>query len=108
MAYKTAQVQGTSSISTYSTLYSTPSDTEAVISTISICNTASTSATYRIAIEDGVFSPGPSTWIVYDSVISAKDTVFLTIGMTLQENKYIRISSSINSLAFSAFVSETG
>jgi len=106
MAYKTAQVQGTSSVSTYTTLYSTPAATEAVISTIAICNTASSMATYRIGLEEGELTPGASKWIVYDSNIPANDTVFLTVGMTLAPQQYIRVSSSANTVTFSAFVSE--
>jgi hypothetical protein len=106
MAYKTAQIQGTSSVSTYATLYSTPAATEAVISTIAICNTASSSATYRIGLEEGDLTPGASKWIVYDATVAANDTVFLTVGMTLEPEKFIRISSSANTVTFSAFVSE--
>jgi hypothetical protein len=106
MAYKTSQIQGTASVSTYATLYSTPAATEAVISTIAICNTAGSSATYRIGIMGSAGTPGASEWIVYDSVAAANDTVFLTVGITLDPEKFIRVSSSANTVTFSAFVSE--
>jgi len=106
MAYKTAQIQGTAGVTTYATLYSTPAATEAVISTIVICNTATSPATYRIGLEEGDLTPGASKWIVYDATVAANDTVFLTVGMTLAPEKYIRISSSANTVTFSAFVSE--
>jgi len=106
MAYKTAQIQGTAGVTTYATLYSTPAATEAVISTIVICNTATSPATYRIGLEEGDLTPGASKWIVYDTTVPANDTVFLTVGMTLAPEKYIRVSSSANTVTFSAFVSE--
>jgi hypothetical protein len=105
-AYKTAQVQGTSSTGTYATLYSTPSSTEAVVSSISICNTAANNATYRIAIMGSAGTPGASEWIVYDSVVPANETIFLTVGVTLSASRFIRVSSSANTVAFSAFISE--
>lgn len=104
--FKTSQTQGTSSLSTYNTLYNTSSSVQAVISTLAICNTASTAVTYRIGIDETAGTPNNSEWIVYDSTVSANDTVFLTVGMTLQENRFIRISSSASTSVFSAFVSE--
>jgi hypothetical protein len=104
--YKSSQVQGTSGLTTYATLYSTPASTQAVVSTIAICNTASAAATYRIGLDDEAGTPGASEWIVYGSSVSANDTVFLTVGITLAPEKYIRVSSSANTVTFSAFVSE--
>ena len=106
MAYKTSQIQGTASVSTYATLYSTPAETEAVISTIAICNTAASPATYRIGIMGSAGTPGASNWLIYDATAAANDTVFLTVGITLDPEKFIRVSSSANTVTFSAFVSE--
>lgn len=105
-AYKPAQVQGTAGVSTYATLYNVPASTEAIISTIVICNTASADATYRIGLDDTAGTPGASEWLVYDSPISANDTIALTLGVCLDAGKYIRVSSSANTVTFSAFVSE--
>jgi hypothetical protein len=111
MSYRTYQVQGTSSVSTYATLYNvpnviTPEATSAVISTIAICNTAASSATYRIGLDTEAGTPGASEWIIYDSFVPANDTVFLTVGITLAAGQYVRVSSSANTVTFSAFVSE--
>jgi hypothetical protein len=105
-SYKPAQVQGTAGVTTYTTLYSVPSETQAVISTIVICNTSSSAATYRIAITSSDGTPTASQWIVYDSVVTGNDSVSLTLGVSLDSGKYIRVSSSANTVTFSAFVSE--
>lgn len=104
--YKVSQVQGTASTGTYSTLYNTGASTEAVVSTILICNTASASATYRIGLDDSAGTPGSSEWLVYDAVVAGNDTIALTLGISLGNSKYIRVSSSANTVTFSAFVSE--
>jgi hypothetical protein len=106
IAYKPAQVQGTSSTGTYATLYETPALTEAIISTIVICNTAASTATYRIGLDDTAGTPGASEWLVYDASVSANDTVALTLGVALDSGRFIRVSSSANTVTFSAFVSE--
>lgn len=104
--YKDVQVQGTASTGTYTTLYNTDASTTAVISTILVCNTASTSATYRIGLDATAGTPGASEWLVYDSSVAGNDTVALTLGVCLGNTKYLRVSSSENTVTFSAFVSE--
>jgi hypothetical protein len=104
--YKYSQIQGTASTGTYATLYTTPAATQAVISTIVICNTSGSTATYRIGLDTTAGTPGASEWLVYDSTVAGNDSVCLTIGVCLDAEKFIRVSSSANTVAFSAFVSE--
>lgn len=105
-AYKYSQVQGTASTGTYATLYSTPSATEAVISSIVITNQASSSVTVRIGIMATAGTPGASQWLVYDAVVAGNDTIALTLGITMPASQFIRVSSSANTCNFSAFYSE--
>jgi len=106
--YENAQVQGTSSTGTYATLYNTGASTTAVISSIVVTNTAATAAIYRIAIMGSAGTPAVANgeFIVYDATVQANDTIALTLGITLGNTKYIRVSSSANTVCFNAFVSE--
>jgi len=106
IAYKTQQVQGTAAASTYSTLYSTGVGTTAVLSTIAVCNTASTAATFRVGICGSASSPGVGEHIVYGASVPANDTVFLTIGLAISASKFVRISSSADTVDFYAAVAE--
>lgn len=105
-AYKYAQVQGTASTGTYATLYTTPSATEAVISSLVITNQASSDVTVRIGLDTTAGTPGASEWLVYDAVVAGNDTIALTLGVTLDASKYVRVSSSADTCNFSAFLSE--
>lgn len=104
--YKNAQIQGTASVGTYSTLYNTSASSTAVISTIAVTNTASVSGTYRIGIMGSAGTPSASNWLVYDASVAGNDTVLLTLGVTVGNSQFIRVSSSANTLTFTAFVSE--
>jgi hypothetical protein len=104
--YKTAQVQGTSGLTTYATLYNTSASATAVLSTIAICNTASATATYRVGIMGSAGTPAAANWVVFDSVVAGNDTIFLTVGIALQNSQFVRVSSSANTVTFSAYVSE--
>jgi len=105
-AYKYAQVQGTASTGTYATLYETPSATEAVISSLVITNQSSSAVTVRIGLDTTAGTPGASEWLVYDAAIAGNDTVALTLGVTMDAGKFVRVSSSANTCNFSAFLSE--
>ena len=104
--YTKSGVQGTSVITSYATLYTVPSSTVGIISTIAICNTAGSAATYRIGFSNTAGTPGASEWLVYGSSVSANDTVFLTLGISLPAGTSIRVSSSADTVSFQAFVSE--
>lgn len=104
--YKNARIQGTASTSTYSILYSVPSGKSAVISTISIANTAVADATYRIAIVDTDTTPVATDWLVYDSTVAGNDSTFLSVGIALTATQKIKISSSANTTTFMCFISE--
>jgi hypothetical protein len=104
--YKPFQVQGTTALTTYATLYSTPSATQAVLSTIVVCNTATAAATCRIAIMGTEGTPAAANWVVYDASIAGNDSLCLTLGICLDASKFVRVSSSANTVTFSAFVSE--
>lgn len=107
--YKNAQLQGTAGVTTYANLYNTTGSTTAVLSSVAVVNTAATSATYRISIVPASASasnPSASNWIVYDSTVAANDTVFLTIGATLGNSQFVRVSSSANTVTFAGFISE--
>lgn len=104
--YKNSQVQGTAGTGTYATLYNTGASTTAVISSILVTNTAATAATYRIGIMGTAGTPAAANWVVYDASVAANDVVCLTLGITLGNSQFIRVSSSANTVTFSAYVSE--
>ena len=104
--YKNARVQGTASTSTYATLYTVPATKAAVISTIGISNETSSIIDYRLAIVDSDVDPSSGDFIVYDSNVSANDTTFITVGVTLTAGQYLKISCSNSSSTFMCFISE--
>jgi hypothetical protein len=99
--------QGNPSATTETTLYTVPSSTSAVVSTISICNLTGSSATYRIAVRPAADGTTLNKhWVVYGATVAASDSTMLTLGITLAAGDVVRVYSSIDSLAFSVFGSE--
>jgi hypothetical protein len=92
---------------TESTLYTVPSSTSTVVSTVSIANQAGTSATYRIAVRPAAdATTAAKHWIVYGATVAANDSIMLTLGLTLATGDVVRVWGSSANLSFSAFGSE--
>jgi len=94
------------SATTYTTLETVPSATQAVVSTISVCNRAGTAATYRIAVRPAGATLANEHYIAYDAAITANNSTFITIGVTLAATDVITVYASSANLSFSAFGSE--
>ena len=86
-------------------LYTVPSATQAVVSTISICNRGA-STSFRIAIRPAGATIANQHYIVYDNFVNQYDTVFLTIGATLAATDVITVYAGSANLTFNAFGSE--
>lgn len=98
--------QSNPAATTATTLYTVPASTATVVSTISICNQAATSATYRIAIRPAGAALDPKHYLAYDATISANNSTMVTIGATLATTDVVTVYGSTATLSFNAFGSE--
>ena len=87
---------------TLTTLYTVPAGTQAVISTINVCNTTASANTFRIAATSGG-SPVTGNYLIYNMGISSYETVSFTQGITLDEGDLIAVYSASAGLAFNLF-----
>jgi len=95
--------QSTPSANTDTTLYTVPSSTQAVASTIAICNTTSAAITYRIAVRPAGATLATQHYLAYDASVSANDTVLLTLGITLAATDVVTVRAGATGVAFSLF-----
>ena len=98
--------QSNPSATTATTLYTVPASTSTVVSTISICNQAGSTASYRIAVRPAGATLAAQHYLAYDIVIAANDTTALTLGITLATTDVVTVYASSATLSFSAFGSE--
>ena len=98
--------QSNPSATTATTLYTVPSATEAVISTIVVANLVATSATFRIAVRPNGATLANNQYIAYDITVGASDSTALTLGITVDATDIITVYASTANLTFTAFGSE--
>lgn len=99
--------QANPAATTETLLYTVPSATQAVISTIAVCNQSGTSGTYRIAVRPSADSTTAAKhYIVYGATVAGSDAVLLTIGVTLAAGDKILVYGSSANQSYSVFGSE--
>jgi hypothetical protein len=91
---------------TATTVYTVPSATQAVASSIVVCNRGSTSGTFRISVRPNNASISNEHYIIYDTDIAANDTVILTFGLTLDSGDVVEVYGSTADFSFNIYGSE--
>jgi len=98
--------QSAPSATTEDDLYTVPALSEAVISTVLVCNRAATADTFRISVAVTGGTTATKDYLYYDVVIPANDTFAATIGITLEATDELKVYAGTANLSFSAFGSE--
>ena len=92
--------------STATDVYTVPSGTQAVISSIIVANRATGAATYRIAVRPDGDALANEHYIAYDASVPANDSIALSLGITADAADVITVYASTGDLSFNVFGSE--
>ena len=98
--------QSNPSATTLTSLYTVPSATSAVVSTLVVTNLDAASQTFRIAVRPAGASIANQHYLAYGVTIPALDTLTLTLGITLATTDVISVYASNANLVFQAYGSE--
>ena len=93
---------------TLTDLYTVPAGTETVISTITICNRATSADTFRLALRTDGDAISDKHYLAYDVPVAANDTTTLTLGVAMQATDVLGVSGSgtASELSVNAFGAE--
>jgi hypothetical protein len=86
-------------------LYTVPSATSAVCSTLVICNQGVTT-TIRVAVRPAGEAIAAKHYIVYDTTLNANESLFLTIGISLATTDVVSVYAGTGTVSFGLFGSE--
>jgi hypothetical protein len=93
------------SASTMTDLYTVPAGTSTVCSTLSVCARGATSS-FRIAVRPAGATLADEHYMVYDNWVDARDSVFLTLGITLAATDVISVWADQATVTFQLYGSE--
>ena len=98
--------QSNPSATTATSLYTVPAATEAIVSTLTVCNQNASAGTYRIAVRPAGASLAKQHYVAYDVSLPGNASDTLTLGITLAATDVITVYASSADFSFSAFGSE--
>jgi glucose-6-phosphate dehydrogenase assembly protein OpcA len=98
--------QSAPSATTNTNLYTVPSATSAVVSTLVVANRSTSAAAYRIAIRPAGATIANQHYIAFDVAVGAGDSTTLTLGITLAATDIVTVYATSANLSFNAFGSE--
>jgi hypothetical protein len=98
--------QSAPAATTAADVYTVGSGLQAVISTVTVCNRATGSATYRVSVRPNGDAQANQHYLAYDSTVPANDTIALTLGLTLDAADVVTVYGSSANLSFNVFGSE--
>ena len=94
--------QSAPAATTDTTLYTVPAAPQAIVSTLCICNRG-VSTTYRVAVRPAGATLANEHYVIYDGVVEAQNSTFLTLGISLAATDVLTVRGSTADLSFSAF-----
>ncbi len=104
-AYKVL-AQSAPSATTDTDVYTVPSATEAVVSTIVMANRAGTAGTFRIAVRPDGATIANEHYLAYDVPLAANDSTTLTLGVTMDAADVLTVQTSSADMSVNVFGTE--
>lgn len=98
--------QSAPAATTNTNVYTVPSATEAVVSTIVIANRANTAGTFRLAVRPAGATIANQHYVAYDVPIAANDSTTLTLGITLAATDIVTAYCSSADMSVNVFGTE--
>jgi len=84
------------------TLYTCPSSTETVISTVILANRSSSADTFRLAVRPDGEAIADKHYVAYDVPVAANDSTTLTLGITLEATDVLSVAAGGTASTMSA------
>ena len=97
------------SANTQTNVYIVPAATEAVISTITVCNQSAVNSSFSLIymVNSEYSAPAPAaSFLIRGAVVPAADTLVLTMGLTANANSILAANTNSPNISFSVFGSE--
>lgn len=93
----------TTDAATGTALVTVDASTEVIVSTLVVCNRATSAKTFRIYVRPDDETLADKHYIAYDTAIAANDIVTLTLGITMNASDKLYVYGSDANLSFNAF-----
>lgn len=80
--------------------YTVPASTQAIVSTITVCNQSATPTSFRIQLAVAGAASDTKQYIAYDAFIDGYETKSLTLGIGLAATDVVRVYNTLATCSF--------
>jgi hypothetical protein len=98
--------QAAPAATTNTNVYTVPSATEAVISTVVIANRDSSAGTFRLAVRPAGATLADQHYVAFDVPIAGNDSTTLTLGITMAATDVLTFQASTADMSVNVFGTE--
>ena len=98
--------QAAPSATTNTDVFTVGAGKQVVLSTITVANRSTSSASYRIALRKNGATLSNEQYVAYDVTVAANDTTAMTLGITLGAGDIVTVYTSTSNISFNLFGSE--
>jgi len=88
------------------TLYTVPASTQAVCSTLAVCNKNAANQTFDVRLKVNNAADDDKQLLIFEAPVLSKDTLFITVGLTLNAGDVLTVKSSSTDVTFQLFGTE--
>lgn len=92
--------QSAPAAATLTTAYTVAASTEAILSTVTVCNRSATATAFRIAVRPTGASIADEHYQAYDQDIAGNETIILTLGFGLATTDIVSVYNTLATLSF--------
>src|SRR5712692_1459866 len=98
--------QSAPAAATLTTLYTVPAATQAITSSLTVCNQSATPTKFRITVRPAGAAIAPQHYIAYDADLQANEVWGFTMGATLATTDVVSVYAQDATVSFSLFGEE--
>lgn len=98
--------QANPAVATLTDIYTVPSATSTVVSSIIVANRSATATSFRISVAVSGIADEFKQYLYYDITIQGNDTFAANLGVTLAATDVVRVYATLATLSFNVFGSE--
>lgn len=95
--------QSAPAAATLTVIYTVPASTSTIINSVVICNTGSSSTTFRVSVAQNASADTLAQYVAREIIIAGNSTTELALGITMDAADVLRVYSTSGTLSFNAF-----
>lgn len=84
-------------------IYTCPTDKDAIVNTITVCNRGASATTFRLSVSVAGGATASKDYLYYDEPLPGNRTFVCTMGVTMAETDVLRGYAGSANVSFNAF-----